>query len=85
MFKDYESKPTRRKAMKITEDMTLKDEGDPGENIMRCGYDDQDRTRSRIDFKYHQDVKVGDYIVYLTENDIYHCSAEVFAERNIID
>ena len=35
-------------------------------------------------FKFFQEIKVGDYIVYLTDEDKYHCSAEVFATRNIV-
>ena len=30
------------------------------------------------------EVKVGDYIVRLTESDTYHCSAAVFKSRNYV-
>ncbi len=83
-FRDYQSKPTTRNAMKITDKMTLLTLTDL-ESTMRCRYHDDEGMPTQVDFKYHQDVEIGDYIVYLNDDDIYHCSAEVFAERNIVD
>lgn len=82
MFKDYESKPVTRRAMKITEDMDFDIIDD---STMTCYYKMSDTEKTYVDFKHHQEVEVGDYIVYLNDDDIYHCDAKVFAERNIVD
>lgn len=42
------------------------------------------KTAGSVVFKFHEPVKVGDYIVYLDDTDIYHCRREVFEERNIM-
>ena len=41
-----------------------------------------------IEFAYHCDpseLKAGDYVVFLNEQDTYHCSQEVFEERNEVN
>ena len=80
MFRDYQSKPIIRKARKVSiSDIITKCEllestfilvVDGGENVT---------------FKAYEDIKVGDYIVYLNDDDIYHCNAAVFADRNIVN
>ena len=79
MFKDYLSKPITRKAHKIVE----------GDNITKVSgaeatYVLESSDQLIVIFKAYEDTKVGDYIIYLKDDDIYHCSAEVFADRNII-
>jgi len=76
MFKDYESKPVTRKAHKVTADDVLTVIDETTQSITIEG--------QTVNFKHYEEVKVGDYIVYLNESDIYHCNAEVFAERNIV-
>ena len=41
-----------------------------------------------IEFAYHcepSELKAGDYVVFLNEQDTYHCSQEVFEERNEVN
>ena len=79
MFKSYESKPITRRAHKITEkDKINKVAG------VESAYNLHSTDQLPFTFKAYEEVKVGDYIVYLTANDTYHCSAAVFTERNII-
>lgn len=75
MFKEYQSKPITRKAYEIQ----------PTDEI---GYNGKlDRPYVVIDgepvtFVAHEKVNAGDFVVYLDENDVYHCRREVFLERN---
>lgn len=79
MFKRYKSKPIVRLAYQIKAvDEIFVDRGDSP--VHRINVDGE-----KLTFVAHEDVKVGDYIVYLNEDDIYHCSAKVFAERNVVE
>ncbi|WP_232733459.1 Gp49 family protein [Vibrio sp. HA2012] len=80
-FRLYESKPTIREAYQIRAD-------DFFEPLVGSS-ELSDRMKINIGgieyiFAYHEPVKAGDYVVFLTESDIYHCNQEVFVERNII-
>lgn len=33
-------------------------------------------------FKAYEEVKVRDYVVYINDDDIYHCTEQVFRDRN---
>lgn len=80
MFKDYQSKPITRSAHRITnEDTTYKVEGAESTYILIIK-----ESLEKVRFKAYEEVKVGDYVVYLDDTDIYHCSAKVFEERNIV-
>ncbi|AGG58044.1 hypothetical protein VPAG_00008 [Vibrio phage douglas 12A4] len=83
MFKEYKSKPITRLAHEITQsDLdTLKK---IGESMFHIVIHEQDTTDHPVSFKAYEDVKVGDFIVYLDSSDIYHCSRKVFEERNEI-
>ncbi|MFO7964196.1 MAG: hypothetical protein R6U50_09775, partial [Desulfobacterales bacterium] len=35
-----------------------------------------------FNFVAHEEIKTGDFVVYLNAEDIYHCNRKVFAERN---
>lgn len=74
MFKTYIGKAIKRQARKITADDKIH-ELDSNTAMLVDG---------SVVFKFHQPIAVGDYIVRLTEADTYHCSAEVFHERNIV-
>lgn len=79
MFKDYKSKPITRSAHQITKsDRITKVEGEESTYIIFCKY------KMDIKFKAHEKVNIGDYVIYLTDGDIYHCPKRVFEERNII-
>ncbi len=72
MFKEYQSKPIIRKAMKIETASLMYDK------------DSSEAYYENVTFKCYEEPKIGDYICYLNSEDIYHCNAKVFAERNII-
>lgn len=77
MFKEYQSKPVVRKAYQLSV-----------ADIAKAVVIDETTiqiTLGSLDirFKHYETVKSGDYVVYLKEDDIYHCSEEVFKERNI--
>lgn len=83
-FKLYDAKPIQREAYQLTE-----------EDIKRINeFMDNSQTdaavffigEESINFAYHckpDEIKAGDYVVFINENDTYHCSEEVFNERNI--
>lgn len=73
-FKHYLSRPITRKALLITNEFSLEKVSE-GEATWKYG---------ELEFKAHQTPVVGDYIVYLNEEDIYHVDAKTFAERNEI-
>lgn len=77
-FTSYESKPTTRLAYRITpQDVyAIKAIGDSTAMLKINGIE--------VSFKHHQEIEAGDFIVFLKEDDIYHCSFDVFNERNII-
>lgn len=77
MFKEYKSKPITRKAHQLTiKDIAAAKVIDNTTIQITIGNLD-------IRFKHYEPVHVGDFIVYLDETDIYHCSEKVFRERNI--
>ena len=77
-FKPYESKPITRLAHRITEDDVISQHGP---KLFQIRFKDG----CNFSFVAHQAVNTGDYVVYLNDEDIYHCSAEVFRERNIVE
>lgn len=80
MLKDYQSKPVTRKAHKIeVEDKISKVPGVESTYILESA------DEFNLTFKAYEEVAIGDYVVYLTSSDIYHCSAKVFHERNIVE
>lgn len=77
MFKDYESKPITRKAHEVSEhDHVQKRQAESTSCIEIDG--------EKVEFKHYEPVNIGDFIVYLNDDDIYHCSRAVFAERNTL-
>ncbi len=76
-FKEYESRPITRKAHQITVEDQIRKLRE--ESMYAIGQGD-----STVKFKAHQRVSEGDYVVYLNDKDIYHCTKEVFEERNIV-
>lgn len=78
MFNPFVSKPITRMAHKVTEDCAITP---LAEEATSCIYIDG----VDVSFKHYERVNVGDYIVKLDDTDIYHCSAKIFEERNIVD
>ncbi len=76
MFKEYESKPITRLALQITDLTELESVDDTTLRFTK--------GKVAVLVKHYEPVKVGDFIVYLNESDIYHCSEKVFKERNIV-
>ena len=76
-FENYESKPIIRKAFKVTDTSLIIYEDAESTSAILIGNEE-------VTFKHYEPVKEGDYIVYLNDEDIYHCSKEVFEERNIV-
>jgi hypothetical protein len=82
MFKRYKSKPIVRLAYKIHSSDDIYPQ--PHDSCCTVEIANGESQGEKVTFVAHEEVNTGDYIVYLNEDDIYHCSAKVFAERNII-
>lgn len=79
MFLPYQSKPITRMAYKITnlDNISYAPNTSGAYLISPTGFE--------IAFKAYEEPKPGDYVVRLTEEDTYHCSRDVFLERNIVE
>lgn len=77
MFKEYQSKPITRLAHKINDTDGLVYLPENSEASITV-------DGSALTFKCYEEPAIGDYVCYLNDEDIYHCNAKVFAERNII-
>ncbi len=85
MFKTYQNKPTTRKAHLITgeeKNMTMVGDDYP------CQHD-VEIDGGLVSFNASEPVNIGDYIIKLSDDDIYHCNAKVFnagySELNFVD
>ena len=79
MFKEYESKPITRLAYQIREgDSFWQDDNTLLWNLYPEG-------SPSVSFAAHEEVSLGDWVVYLTEEDTYHCTDKVFRERNVVE
>lgn len=77
MFNPYYTKPTIRLAHEILfEDKITQVEGE------ESTYTLEDEYGYIITFKATASVRIGDYIIYLNKDDIYHCPIEVFVAGN---
>lgn len=76
-FKSYESKPIIRKAYEVQ----------AGDQIVKTKEKEfvLSNASGQVSFVAHEPVMPGDFIVYLNDQDIYHCSRQVFSERNVIE
>lgn len=79
MFKEYKGKQITRKAFEITSPDQLLVEHDLINSKNRYGLKTPDGV---LEFVAHEEVNVGDFVVYLNDKDIYHCNRKVFLERN---
>jgi len=76
-FITYESKPTTRLAYRIKpEDVYFIKAVDDSTAMLKI-------NGIEVSFKHHQEIESGSFIVFLKEDDIYHCSFDVFNDRNI--
>lgn len=77
MFKEYQGKAVSRLAHEVkTFDIITKGVDASTSSIDIDGVE--------VKFKHYEPVNVGDFIVYLTETDVYHCSRKVFLDRNYL-
>lgn len=83
-FKLYDAKPIQREAHQLTVDdinsMTWKISNQSGNKAVI------NVAGESVAFAFHcepSEIKAGDYVVFINDNDTYHCSEEVFNERNI--
>lgn len=79
MFKEYQSKPITRKAREVTEDDNITYHPDESTSLLIS-----QNNEPPVKFKHYEPVNVGDFIVYLNDDDVYHCTRKVFLERNIV-
>lgn len=76
MFKNYQSKSILREAHQVeASDIITPVEGKESTSLLTA-------TDSQLQFKHYEPVSVGDFIVFLSDDDVYHCTKEVFEERN---
>lgn len=75
-FRPYQSKPVTRYAYQITEADTITQISATAFYIPL--HDEM------VGFKAYEEPVPGDYIVY-SDHDIYHCSRDVFHERNLVE
>jgi predicted ester cyclase len=79
MFKEYQGKQIIRKAFEITSPRQIHIEHDMINDKRRYALLTSDGP---VEFVAHEEVKVGDFVVYLNDKDVYHCNRKVFLERN---
>lgn len=86
IFLHYESKPVTRMAFQITHNHVIvkpKVRGGADYSIAAI-FGPGNVITAAIKFKAHEEPKVGDWIIRVTEEDTYHCTDAVFRERNIV-
>lgn len=77
-FKEYQSKPITRLAYEVSErDSINEEETESTSSVVIDGV--------KVFFKHYEQVKPGDFIVYLNDSDVYHCDRAVFMDRNIVE
>lgn len=80
MFEEYQSKPIVRRAHQINIDDKIS--FSPKESTLLIS---NKECPLGIEFKHYDHVLVGDWVVYLNDDDVYHCTDKVFRERNIVE
>lgn len=73
-FKTYQSKPIQRFAYEVKSKDQIHAISETEYVINVEG--------EVIQFKAHETIFPGDYVVFLSDNDCYHCRQAVFKERN---
>lgn len=76
-FKPYQSKPVTRYAHQIEDADELTK---VGEATYAISLHDE-----MVEFKAYEPPVAGDFIVWLKDDHIYHCSRAVFHERNHVE
>lgn len=73
-FKTYQSKPIQRYAYEIKSKDHIHAISET-EFIVNV-------EGEAVTFNAHESIFPGDYVVFLSENDCYHCRQAIFKERN---
>lgn len=76
-FEAYQGKPVIRHAYRVVPGDVIESVGEATYRIQIAG--------QAVEFKAYEPVSTGDYIVHLSDDDIYHCRANVFHERNVVE
>jgi len=79
LFKEYKGKSITRKAFEITSKDQISIDYNPDTHTTDYGLKLDNKV---IRFVAHEDVNIGDFVVYLNDKDIYHCNRQVFLDRN---
>lgn len=78
MFNKYQGKAIERLAHEVSSiDVITKVDKESTSSI--------DIDGVQVEFGHHSPVSIGDFIIYLDDNDIYHCPREVFLKRNHVE
>ena len=80
MFKEYQSKPIVRLAHQINVDDKIS--FSPKESTLLISNKEYPLG---IEFKHYENVLIGDWVVHLNDDAVYHCTDKVFQERNIVE
>lgn len=76
-FREYESRPITRTAYQVRSDDHIQGLGEGQYMVLVDG--------KPVYFKAYETIFPGDFIVYLADDDIYHCREAVFRERNVVN
>lgn len=90
-FKLFDAKPIQREAYQLTTDDIYYMAFAAGQERKgdKCSMSPRALVKigeKDLSFSFHckpEEIKAGDYVVFINESDSYHCSEEVFNERNI--
>ncbi|ANS06195.1 hypothetical protein HOR19_gp02 [Phage MedPE-SWcel-C56] len=72
-FKDYQSRPITRSAAQI-----------PAHASILYWPEQSEAEVDGVRFKCYEKPLHGDYVCWLKDDDVYHCSKAVFEDRNIV-
>ena len=75
-FKTYKGKPIDRHAVEVKPEHLIAPTGNESESKLTLP------DGQTVTFKHYEPVRDGDFIVYIKADDVYHCSREVFMDRN---
>ncbi|MER2490325.1 Gp49 family protein [Catenovulum sediminis] len=81
-FSLFMSKPIVRKAIEIKPHGKISAMRD--ERNLQCNYKYTEGDDVSVYFVAHEEVNIGDFVVYLNDKDTYHCKRSVFMQRNEI-
>jgi len=78
-FKIYKSKPSTRLAHEIKESDTIEDGSSENRYRLTTKYG------TFFEFSSYGEVNIGDFIVFINEHYVCHCSREIFMMNNVVE